>query len=305
MKSVAVMLIRALRHMHSRGVVHNNIRPSNIFYDEAEGNLLLGNFSKAFDTEGGAAAAAASLGEGGSSRKRTFQQLDCKAAVRPQGRCASDWPYQAPELLEVDARGRCLSKDVDARTAAKSDMWSIGCVLVEMLMGAPLYSGTSAIKVKDSHNWRGFRDMMNSTVISRSCKTFVAGLLNKNSKLRFSSDDALNHEWLRPVQERRTDPRLCGFASFVAGGESTQEDNIANIRAIQDAVNARAAETDDLFESVYADVRRRALCGEEAPDIRTETAYNAARRLEALEHDVALRRFRAEIALCINQRGLY
>jgi serine/threonine-protein kinase len=98
----------ALGYAHSRGIVHRDIKPENI--------LLAGGHARVADFGIARAVAAA----GGESMTETGLAIGTAA-------------YMSPE----QAAG---SKDLDGR----SDLYSLGCVLYEMLAGEPPHSGRSA-----------------------------------------------------------------------------------------------------------------------------------------------------------------
>eukprot|EP00667_Euglena_gracilis_P017402 EG_transcript_18332 len=105
-KSYLVMLLRGIKHCHSNGVIHRDVKPGNCLI-AGDGQLKLGDFGLA----------------------RIFHNDD-----RPMTHeVATRW-YRAPELLFGD---RHYSPAVD--------MWAVGCVFAEMLLGMPLFPGDGDI----------------------------------------------------------------------------------------------------------------------------------------------------------------
>jgi len=98
-------IIRAMKFIHSAGIMHRDIKPSNILVNP-EGDIKLADFGLA-------------IGAAGSSH-----QLINYVVTR--------W-YRAPELL-LDKKDYC----------AAIDMWSIGCIFAEMLARRPLFRGQSS-----------------------------------------------------------------------------------------------------------------------------------------------------------------
>mmetsp|Transcript_33555 Transcript_33555/g.104435 ORF Transcript_33555/g.104435 Transcript_33555/m.104435 type:complete len:385 (-) Transcript_33555:342-1496(-) len=99
---------RALAHLHASGVVHRDIKPQNLLVDATRGHLLkLCDFGSA-----------ARLGNG----RPTLVAYICSRY------------YRAPELI---------FGATNYTTAV--DLWSIGCVLAEMLRGRPLFPGENGI----------------------------------------------------------------------------------------------------------------------------------------------------------------
>lgn len=99
----------ALSYAHGRGIVHRDIKPNNI--------LLSGGHARVADF-GIARAVKAAGGE---------------SSLTETGLVIGTPTYMSPEQASGD-------RDVDART----DVYSLGCVLYEMLSGQPPYTGVSA-----------------------------------------------------------------------------------------------------------------------------------------------------------------
>jgi serine/threonine protein kinase len=104
-------ILRALKFLHSAGVVHRDLKPSNVLVDAGGGARLC--------DLGLARAGAGSNAEGG-----TFPEY-----------VVTRW-YRAPELL--------LACGGAAAAAPTLDLWSVGCVLGELLGRKPLFPGRDA-----------------------------------------------------------------------------------------------------------------------------------------------------------------
>lgn len=124
---VMARLLRALAFMHSRGVLHRDIKSDNI--------LL-----QAGDSSGGLTGKTA-VG----SKLADFGQATSTAAV-PKGKgltpyVGTRW-YRAPELL-LAPHVRAGSRSAFSYGPG-IDVWSAGCVMAELLAGRTLFQGTSA-----------------------------------------------------------------------------------------------------------------------------------------------------------------
>ncbi|CAF0817619.1 unnamed protein product [Adineta steineri] len=96
-------ILRALKFIHSAKVMHRDLKPSNIFID-LDGHLRIGDFGLARVPE-----------ENGETPMTSY--------------VCTRW-YRAPELMLLNGT-----------YTASMDMWSVGCILAELIYGQPLYPG--------------------------------------------------------------------------------------------------------------------------------------------------------------------
>jgi serine/threonine-protein kinase len=111
----------ALALAHSQGIVHRDIKPENIML--ARGHALVTDFGIARAIAGGTAARR----EGGTALTELGMSIGTPAYMSPE---------QAAGEAELDGR---------------SDLYSLGCVLFEMLAGEPPFGGPSAAAVFAKH----------------------------------------------------------------------------------------------------------------------------------------------------------
>src|SRR5262245_62116419 len=103
----------ALDAAHAKGLVHRDVKPSNVLLDENE-HVYLADFG-------------------------LTRRLDEPASAATGDRSVGTPAYLAPEQIE--------SKPVDART----DVYSLGCLLFECLTGAPPFAQGSRLAVAWAH----------------------------------------------------------------------------------------------------------------------------------------------------------
>ncbi|GMR42535.1 hypothetical protein PMAYCL1PPCAC_12730, partial [Pristionchus mayeri] len=111
---IMCQLFRAIRYLHSGNVLHRDLKPSNVLLD-ADCRVKLADF--------GLARSLSSLED--YPEGQNMPELTEYVATR--------W-YRSPEILLAAKR---YTKGVD--------MWSLGCILGEMLLGRALFPGTSTI----------------------------------------------------------------------------------------------------------------------------------------------------------------
>lgn len=109
----ASQIAAALQHAHNHGIIHRDLKPSNLFFKD-DGGLVLGDFGIARDTY--------------------------DADITGDRITVGTYAYMAPEQIRAD-------HDV----SGKADLYSLGCVMYEMLTGLPPYIGSNFAQVWDQH----------------------------------------------------------------------------------------------------------------------------------------------------------
>lgn len=186
-KRYARQLLRGLWYCHARELLHRDIKGSNLLVDNA-GNLKIADFGLA----------------------RTYGEAGRGDYTN---RVITLW-YRPPELL-LGAR--------DYGPAV--DLWSVGCLLYELLRREPLFPGSdeadqvarifSATGVPTEEAWPGWRRLELSHMVNeaalpstgaglrkrlRECgeggaADLIAKLLALDPAARLTADEALDHDW--------------------------------------------------------------------------------------------------------------
>jgi serine/threonine-protein kinase PpkA len=110
---IAAQIAQALDAIHSRGIVHRDLKPANILF-RADGRPVLVDFGLARD-------------------------LTISSTLTVAGQFLATPRYMSPE--------QCQGFAVDSR----SDLYSLGVVLYEMITGRKIYDGANAAEVINMH----------------------------------------------------------------------------------------------------------------------------------------------------------
>ncbi|XP_076251775.1 STKc_STK36 domain-containing protein fused isoform X2 [Rhynchophorus ferrugineus] len=182
-------LLSALYYLHSNRVLHRDLKPQNILLD-------LKNRAKLCD-----------FGFARNMSTGTHVLTSIKGTPL----------YMAPELIDE------LPYDYNA------DLWSLGCITYELLMGTPPFCTSSILHLirmikHEQIQW--------PTFLSPECTSFLKGLLQKNPSRRLTWEQILNHPFVKGhiLISKTTGP----MPLTVALTASTQE---AKERQRKDSIN--------------------------------------------------------------------
>ncbi len=183
----ALDLVSALRVAHEAGVLHCDLKPSNVLIDE-DGRLKLCGFGLARRVGDIEVPIVDGDGDGGVGRK-----IGTTASLAKRGTPC----YMAPELFRADGVH-----------SYASDAWALGCVLYECAAGAPPFVSASLTElmemilndepdfsVLENRENRENRDDVDDKTgpLSASFLDLVRGLLRKDPARRLAWDEMLAH----------------------------------------------------------------------------------------------------------------
>uniref|UniRef100_A0A0E0IPK4 [RNA-polymerase]-subunit kinase n=1 Tax=Oryza nivara TaxID=4536 RepID=A0A0E0IPK4_ORYNI len=170
-------LVDAAKKMHASRVIHRDIKPDNILVSFS-GQLKVCDFG------------AATL---------------MKPAGKPYDLCRpGTLPYTSPEQL---AGNRCYGPAVD--------MWALGCIMGELLTGAPLFGGDMTEKELLADLSANLGDQLNELFydvlpeLSPAAREVLSGLLAFDPEKRMTAVEALEHRWFAD------EPKKAEFPGFV------------------------------------------------------------------------------------------
>ncbi|KAL7638964.1 UNVERIFIED_CONTAM: hypothetical protein RMT77_010498 [Armadillidium vulgare] len=153
-RDIACNLISAIYYLHSLRILHRDIKPQNIL-------LTLKGEAKLCDF--------------GFSRKmgiNTYVLTSVKGTPL----------YMAPELIDENPYDHT------------ADLWSLGCILFELLTGKPPFCTTSIVQLIKMVQHEHVKWPVNFGEI---CKNFLEGLLQKEPSKRLTWPYLLDHPWIK------------------------------------------------------------------------------------------------------------
>lgn len=187
-------LCQALHYCHTNYVIHRDVKPDNILIDE-DNDIRLCDF--------------------GVARTIQFEGDPLSDYV------ATRW-YRPPEQeLRMD------------RYSFDADIWSVGCVLMELLTGRPLFPGNTQIDQLNliqeylgplppqlaarlprgvttvKTTTKSFEELLTGRVLPDGTLDFVRQTMQLEPKQRLSAATCLNHPFLKPLKLAEQRERKC------------------------------------------------------------------------------------------------
>ncbi|XP_050310188.1 serine/threonine-protein kinase fused isoform X4 [Anthonomus grandis grandis] len=210
-KQIVWDLVSALYYLHSNRVLHRDLKPQNILLD-------LKNRAKLCD-----------FGFARNMSTGTHVLTSIKGTPL----------YMAPELIDE------LPYDYNA------DLWSLGCIIYELLMGTPPFCTNSILhlirKIKTEQiKW--------PTFLSPECTSFLKGLLQKNPSKRLTWNQILNHSFVKGhiLISKTTGPMpltISLSASAQEAKEQQRKDSINNKHTNKGAIPRTAKKSVEVPEN--------------------------------------------------------
>ncbi|XP_033220643.1 serine/threonine-protein kinase fused isoform X2 [Belonocnema kinseyi] len=151
---IACDLVSALYYLHSNRVLHRDLKPQNVLL-ESNGIAKLCDFGFARSMSTG-----------------THVLTSIKGTPL----------YMAPELI------------AECPYDHKADLWSLGCIVYELVVGAPPFQTTSILHLIKLIRFEAVKWPDN---ISAVCRSFLQGLLQKDPSRRLTWPELLEHPFVK------------------------------------------------------------------------------------------------------------
>ena len=160
-KRFMLQLARGLRAMRKAQLVHRDLKPQNLLLtsDDLNAELKIADFGFA----------------------RYIRESEGMADTV----CGSPL-YMAPEVLNYQ------------KYDAKADLWSVGAILFEMLVGTVPFTGQNQVQLLRNIQKTEFKIPMHiAQELSPECIALLRGLLHRDAKDRISFEEFFNHPFLK------------------------------------------------------------------------------------------------------------
>ncbi|XP_073316978.1 mitogen-activated protein kinase kinase kinase 20-like [Primulina huaijiensis] len=166
-------ILKGLKHIHGIGYVHCDLKPDNI--------LLLPSSRREGNT-----AFCAKIGDFGLT-KRVKQSKKRKLGPYWRGTPM----YLSPEAV------------MDNVQEAPSDIWAVGCIVLEMLTGKHPWHGEKELKAEDilAKICRRHESPKIPNDISKNARDFLKGCFVRKSRFRMTAEMLLNHPFVRGSED--------------------------------------------------------------------------------------------------------
>lgn len=181
---VVKQILKAVAYMHSMGVVHRDLKPENILLDskDMDADVKVADFGLAvemnFDGCG------------------LDESMSMKTSTGISGGFCGSPICMAPEVATEKAS-----------YGPQCDIWSIGCMLHEMVCGHPPYTARTCselFKIVKKSKGPTFENAIWKSV-SAEAKDLVSQMLQKQPEDRPSAKEALSHPWFKKAPDEHLD----------------------------------------------------------------------------------------------------
>ncbi|KAG1697295.1 hypothetical protein DVH05_016579 [Phytophthora capsici] len=165
-REIFTQVAQGVDHLHRNRVVHRDLKCGNVFLFQS-GRVVLGDFGTSKQ-----------LPPASDSQVLGTKDLTSTVVGSPL--------YMSPEMLEGELHGFA------------TDIWSLGCVLYEMLAGKPAFSAPSYPAVVYRITQGQYEPL--SAAVSSEAAELIASMLQKEPENRPNIAKVLQSSWLQPLK---------------------------------------------------------------------------------------------------------
>ncbi|XWS29034.1 hypothetical protein CRYUN_Cryun25bG0122000 [Craigia yunnanensis] len=166
-------LVSALKYVHGEGIIHCDVKGKNVLVGPDFTSVKLADFGSAIEI-----------------RKESACEK-CRSLITPRGSPL----WMAPEVIRGEYQG------------PESDVWSLGCTVIEMVTGKPAWEDRGFISLSQIANSGELPEL--PTQLSELGKDFVEKCLRRDPNQRWSCDQLLQH----PFVASASAPNMIGESS--------------------------------------------------------------------------------------------
>ncbi len=173
-KKFMIQMVSALQYLISKKIIHRDLKPQNILlFNQDTIKIIDFGFAKCFYNDD-------SYNNNDNNLDKNMIQTICGSPI-----------YMAPEIIKCD------------NYTIKTDLWSVGIILYEMLVGCPPYKAKTHIELVRKIDTLPVI-IPNSIKLSNNCSALIFRLLQKNSNKRISWDEFFHHDWFNSKSSQIT-----------------------------------------------------------------------------------------------------
>ncbi|CAO2840995.1 unnamed protein product, partial [Amaranthus hypochondriacus] len=193
-RSYTWCLAMALKEVHSKGIVHCDVKGSNVLVGPTKGVVKLCDFGSSY---------------------QVFNQHQ-RMKIVPRGSPL----WMAPEVVRGESQG------------FEADIWSLGCTVIEMFTGVPAWQDNgpyTLIKIGHSDELPEY-----PTRLPESAKDFLSKCLVRNPEERWSCDQLLQHPFLLPVPSEFSPRSILDWQNLDFSDDDYDDDHDHDERSLSD-----------------------------------------------------------------------
>eukprot|EP01122_Echinamoeba_exundans_P013058 TRINITY_DN5634_c0_g2_i1.p1 TRINITY_DN5634_c0_g2~~TRINITY_DN5634_c0_g2_i1.p1 ORF type:complete len:996 (+),score=278.15 TRINITY_DN5634_c0_g2_i1:360-3347(+) len=194
-----MQVLGGLQYLHEQGVIHRDIKAANVLTTK-EGTVKLADFGVATIAK---------------AQRKSMDAANPSSAHEVLGS-----PYwMAPEIIQMEG------------AQPSSDIWSLGCVVIELMTGKPPYFDmpqmSAMFKIAESDDPPPFPES-----ISADLTDFLTLCFERDPAKRPSATQLLDHKWIVSARERKgkgsskTGKRTDSMSSTTSGDTSGDDSDV-------------------------------------------------------------------------------